>query len=145
VTITRGIGCFSTPGAYNYVHGGLSLQELVVPHLTVTQRGQGGSPVGIQAELPSRITTAQFKVVLTPTPASTLDQPRQVTVALLQGDQPLLPASSVAVTPSAQVTLDILLPWDCGLRHGDRLRWLVQDAASGETLAEQEAISDVEL
>lgn len=34
----RGVGCFRTRGPYNYVHGGLSLQELVVPHLPVEQK-----------------------------------------------------------------------------------------------------------
>ncbi len=47
----RGIGCFRTPGPYNYVHGGISLQELVVPHLRVSQQTMG-RPVKVQARLP---------------------------------------------------------------------------------------------
>jgi hypothetical protein len=138
-----GIGCFKTPGPYNYVHGGLSLQELVIPHLTITQQSVG-RPVGVRAELPTRI-TGQFKVVLEPVVTSTTDQPRQVTLALEAAGQPVAPPLSCVVEPGGSVEQTILLPMGCGLESGQRVRWVLADAVTGEVLAEQDAVSQVDL
>ena len=140
----RGIGCFRTPGPYNYVHGGLSLQELVVPHLRVAQRVLG-RPVGVRAELPQAIRNAQFKVRLEPVSADLFDQPRQVRLSLEKGGQPVVPPLSCVVGPGGPVTVDVLLPMGCGLEPGDRVRWVLHDAATEEVLAEQEAVSHVDL
>ena len=140
----RGIGCFRTPGPYNYVHGGLSLQELVVPHLTVTQQVLG-RPVGVRVELPSVIRSAQFKVVLEPVSADIFDQPRQVTLSLEKAGEPVLPPLSCIVSPSEPTTMDVFLPMGCGLEPGDQVRWLLRDAVTDEVLAEQESISEIDL
>jgi len=138
-----GIGCFKTPGPYNYAHGGLSLQELVIPHLTITQQAVG-RPVGVAADLPARI-TGQFKVVLEPVVASTTDQPRQVTLSLEAAGQPVAPPLSCVVAPAAATEQTILLPMGCGLEAGQRVRWVLCDAVTGEVLAEQDAVSQVDL
>jgi len=138
-----GIGCFKTPGPYNYVHGGLSLQELVIPHLTITQQAVG-RPVGVRAELPARI-TGQFKIVLEPVVTSTTDQPRQVTLALEAAGQPVAPPLSCVVEPGGATEQTILLPMGCGLEAGQRVRWVLRDAVTGEVLVEQDAVSQVDL
>ena len=140
----RGIGCFRTPGAYNYVHGGLSLQELVVPHLQVVQQVMG-RPVGVRAELPREILSAQFRVRFEPVLAGLLDQPRQVGLLLEKSGKPVIPPLSCVVAPAGPVAVDVFLPMGCGLEPGDRVRWIVRDAVTEEVLAEQEAISRVDL
>jgi len=140
----RGIGCFRTPGPYNYVHGGLSLQELVVPHVTVTQQVMG-RPVGVRVELPAVIRSAQFKVTLEPVATTVFDQPRQVTLSLEKAGQPVVPPLSCVVAPGEPTTLDVFLPLGCGLEPGDRVRWLLRDAVTDEVLAEQDATSEVDL
>ena len=140
----RGIGCFRTPGPYNYVHGGLSLQELVVPHLRVVQQVMG-RPVGVRAELPQVIRNAQFKVRLEPVSADLFDQPRQVTLSLEKAEEPVVPPLSCVVGPSGPATVDVFLPMGCGLEPGDQVRWVLRDAVTEEMLAEQEAVSQVDL
>ena len=77
----RGIGCFATPGPYNYMHGGLSLQELVTPHITVKQ-SVTERPVGVKLELLTglEIRNAIFKVRLMPTGVDLWSRGRQVTI-----------------------------------------------------------------
>jgi len=140
----RGIGCFRTPGPYNYVHGGVSLQELVVPHLTVVQQVMG-RPVGVRAELPHVIRNAQFELILEPIPASTFDQPRQVALSLEKGGQPVIPPLSCIVGPVEATTINVFLPMGCGLEPGDRVHWTLRDAVTDEVVAEQEATSQVDL
>jgi len=140
----RGVGCFRTPGPYNFVHGGLSLQELVVPHLRVVQRVMG-RPVGVQVKLPQVIRNAQFKVELEPVVADLFDQPRQVRLSLEKEGQPVVPPLSCVVAPSGSVTLDVFLPMGCGLQPGDRAHWVLRDAVTEEVLAEQDAVSKVDL
>jgi len=140
----RGIGCFRTPGPYNYVHGGLSLQELVVPHLVISQQVMG-RPVRVQADLPSVIRNAQFRIELVPVSANLFDQPRQVTLSLEKAGEPVVPPLSCVVRPGGPTIVDLFLPMGCGLTPGDRVGWLLRDAATGELLAEQEAVSQVDL
>jgi len=139
-----GIGCFRTPGPYNYVHGGLSLQELVVPHLVIRQQVKG-RPVRVQADLPSVIHNAQFKVRLESVPADLFSQPRQVSLSLEKGGEPVVPPLSRVVGPGGPDALEVFLPVGCGLEPGDRLRWVLRDAVTGETLQEQQAVSQVDL
>jgi len=140
----RGIGCFRTPGSYNYVHGGLSLQELVVPHLWVTQQVMGRS-VGVRAELPAVIRSAQFKVRLEPVAGDVLARPRQVTLHLEKQGVPVIPPLSCVVSLSSAPEVDVFLPMGCGLESGDAVRWVLRDAVTGEVLAEHEATSQVDL
>ena len=140
----RGIGCFRTPGAYNYAHGGLSLQELVVPHLTVVQQVMG-RPVGIRVELPTVIHSAQFKVTVEPVSGGMFDQPRQVSLTLEKAGQPVIPPLSHTVRPAEGIEIDVFLPMGCGLQPGDKMRWQMRDAVTEEVLAEQEATSQVDL
>jgi len=140
----RGIGCFRTPGPYNYVHGGLSLQELLVPHLWVVQQVMG-RPVGVRAELPQVIRNAQFKVRLEPVFTDLFDQPCQVRLSLEKAGEPVVPSLSCVVGPGGPVTVDVFLPMGCGLEPGDRVRWVLRDAVTEEMLAEQEAVSQVDL
>ena len=144
VWFPRGIGCFRTPGSYNYVHGGLSLQELVVPHLQVTQRVMG-RPVDVRAELPDAIRSVQFVVRLEPVASSVLDQPRQVTLYLQKGEKPVIPPLSCVVSLGRLPEIDVFLPMGCGLEPGDAVCWVLRDAATDEVLAEQDAISRVGL
>jgi hypothetical protein len=139
----RGIGCFKTPGPYNYVHGGLSLQELVIPHLTIRQQSVG-RPVEVRAELPDHI-TGQFRVVLEGVASSTTDQARQVTLTLEANGEPVAPALSCVVEPGAAVEQTILLPMGCGLESGQRVHWVLRDAVTTELLFEKDAVSMVDL
>ena len=45
------------------------------------------------------------------------------------------------VGPSGPTTVDVFLPMGCGLKPGDRVRWVLRDAVTDEVLAEQEAVS----
>jgi hypothetical protein len=139
-----GIGCFRTPGQYNYVHGGLSLQELVVPQLAVRQR-QLGRPVGVRVELPDVIRQGQIKLTLEPIAETLVDQPRRVSLALEKGGEPVAPPFEATVLPTGPASLDVWLPQGCGLEMGDRVEWVLRDLLTGEVLKRQEAVSQVDL
>lgn len=140
----RGIGCFRTPGPYNYVHGGLSLQELVVPHLKITQRVIG-RPIDIRVELPDIIHNAQFKITLEPVAADMFDQSRQVTLTLEKEGKAIVPPLSHVVKPTEAIIVDFLLPMGCGLEPGDQVQWTLRDAITDEVLVKQEAVGQVDL
>jgi hypothetical protein len=140
----RGVGCFRTPGAYNYVHGGLSLQELVVPHLQIEQKAMG-KPVEVRADFPEVIRNAQPDVRLQPVGAEMFDRPRQVTVTLEKNQEPVVPPFSGVVQPAGPTKVPIFLRMGCGLQPGDRVRWVLRDAVTEEVLAEQDAVSQVDL
>ncbi len=140
----RGIGCFRTPGAYNFVHGGLSLQELVIPHLVIEQGAQG-KPVMVAVEFPEVIHNAQPRVTLRPVTADMFDQPRQVTIVLEKDGAPVAPPLSQVVRPTEPAIVDFFLLFGCGLEPGDSVRWVLRDAHTDEVLAEQSAVNQANL
>ena len=104
-----------------------------------------GRPVGVQVEYPGVINMAQFKVKLQPVAADIFARPRQVSLALEKEDRSVVPPLGVVVTPSGPVEADVFLPMGCGLEPGDQVRWLLRDAVTGEVLASQDAVSQVDL
>jgi hypothetical protein len=68
-----------------------------------------------------------------------------VTLALESDGRPAVPLLSSVVEPSGPAEQVILLPGGCGLQPGQRVRWVLRDAVTGEVLAEQEAVSQVDL
>ncbi len=138
-----GVGCFKTPGRYNYGHVGLSLQEVVVPQLTVNQKRMS-RPVGVRVDLPAVIRQGQLQIVLQPEAESLVDQPRRVSLSLEKAGVPVVPPFEATVFPSSPATLDVWLPQGCGLEIGDRAEWVLRDRLTGEELRRQEAVSEVD-
>lgn len=135
----RGGGCFLTPGPYNYMHGGISLQELVTAQVTVHQTVMQ-RPVGVSLELVTgpEIRNAIFKIRLIPQGIDLWTRARQVTVDIArQGER-------VSRVWEAMVDRDVVekslqLEPDSGLDVGDAIAIQVWDAATGELLAQQPA------
>lgn len=87
--VPRGAGVFQAGGGLAYHHGGVSLQELVVPVLTVRMPGEARSEAGSVVELgnvPKAITNRIERVELTQ-PADLLSEPLGVRVTLVEGDE----------------------------------------------------------
>lgn len=84
----RGAGCFLTPGPYNYMHGGIALQEVVIPVIQIRQTALE-RPVGVALELAdgAELRNAIFKVRLHPIQADLLSTARQVEIDLLKQGQ----------------------------------------------------------
>jgi hypothetical protein len=141
----RGIGCFFTPGAYDYMHGGISLQEVITAHVTVRQ-SVAERPVSVDLELVggAEIRNAIFKVRLKPQGVDLLSRARRVEIDIVsQGE-------SVSQTWEAVVNRDLVekslrLSSQMGLSEGDAIAVRVRDADTGELLAQQPAVVQVDL
>jgi hypothetical protein len=141
----RGIGCFVTPGPYNYMHGGPSLQEVVTAHVAVRQ-AVTERPVGVSLELVTgpEIRNAIFKVRLVPQGVDLWSRARQVTVDVARGGQRV--SQEWAATVDRDVAEKSLrLEPGSGLAVGDAIAVRVWDAATGELLAQQPATVYVSL
>ena len=141
----RGIGCFLTPGPYNYMHGGVSLQELVTAHVTVRQ-AVTERPVGVSLELVSgpEIRNAIFKVRLVPRGVDLWTRARQVTIDVARGGERVSRVWE-AVVERDIVEKSLRLEPDSGLAVGDAIAVRVWDAVTGELLAQQPATVYVDL
>jgi hypothetical protein len=141
----RGIGCFATPGAYNYMHGGISLQELVTAHVTV-QQAVTEHPVGVSLELVTgpEIRNAIFKVRLVPQGVDLWSRARQVTLDIAREGKRVSPVWEAEVGREI-VEKSLRLEPDSGLAVGDAIAVRVWDAVTGELLAQQPATVYVDL
>ena len=141
----RGVGCFLTPGPYNYMHGGIALQEVVVPIIQIRQTALE-RPIGVSLELPAgaELRNAIFKVHLIPTGGDLLSTARMVEVDIVKQGQ------RVSRVWDAQVERDIvekslMLEIVYGLQFGDTVEIRARDAVTGELLDSQVAVVKVDL
>lgn len=141
----RGVSCFLTPGPYNYMHGGISLQELVTAHVTVRQAVME-RPVGVSLELVTgpEIRNAIFKVRLVPQGVDLWTRARQVAIDIARGGERVSRAWEDVVDRDV-VVKSLRLEPDSGLAVGDAIAIRVWDAVTGELLAQQPAAVYVEL
>ncbi len=141
----RGVGCFVTPGPYDFMHGGVSLQELVTAHVTVRQ-SVTERPVGVTLELVTgpEIRNAIFKVRLVPQGVDLWTRARQVKVDIAcEGER--VSREWEAVVERDVVTMSLRLEPDSGLAVGDGITIRAWDAVTGELLAQQPAVVQVDL
>ncbi len=141
----RGAGCFLTPGPYNYMHGGIALQEIVIPVIQIRQTTLE-RPVGVTLDVVdgAEIRNAIFKVRLHPTPADLLSTPRQVEIDLLKQGQRVSRVWEAQVE-RASVEKSLLLETAYGLQFGDTVEIRVRDAVTGELLDSKVATVKVDL
>ena len=145
VAYPPGVATFTV--APEYMHGGLSLQEIVIPHI-VSRATSRAQKVGVRVALKSmEISVLAVKVTLLPEPPpghTLLDpdpQPRDVLVSLTRGDEQVcLAPKQATLTPGQRnggVDVIVVLDEDSDPRlgSGDVLTLHVRDADTGEELA----------
>jgi hypothetical protein len=141
----RGIGVFRTPGKYNYTHGGLSLQEIVIPCLTISQR-VGGGMLEVEMSAPTEIRNKLVKVKVKPMGTQLLDRARQVELRLekASGEFPLIVNVQQVIEIGDETEIKVLLPDSAPLEVNDKVVWRLVDAISGQILQEQAAVNKVD-
>jgi hypothetical protein len=135
VIFPRGITCFKTPGSYDYVHGGLSLQEVVIPHIKL-ETSIPKVKMEISLEAPENLTNAIFKVKVIPHSEELFAEARDVKV-YAEKDGTLVSNEAAALVESA---------WEASLKldatklsYGDVVQIRVMDAQTSQMLASKNA------
>jgi len=141
----RGLGVLRTPGKYNYTHGGLSLQEVVIPCLTVSQKTSGGM-IDVEMFAPDEIRGKLLKVKFKALSAELLARPRQVELHLekISGDAAPFVSILQVIEVGDEIEVKVLLPNSAPLEIGEKVIWLLVDAVSGQVLQEQPAVNRVD-
>jgi hypothetical protein len=147
-----GLGVFKAGGGLTYHHGGISLQEMVIPVLSfripkVVESEPAGRVVQL-LDVPEALTNRTFGVRLSLLGDLLTTDPVQLRVALVAGDQQVgqagmavgaeIDRSSGVVTmePGAEASLGIMLT----VENCDRVRLVVQDPATDAVLAQSPEI-----
>lgn len=139
-----GLACFKAGGKYNYAHGGISLQEVIVPYVKVRE-DISYRPTGVEIIVEEKIFSGVFKVSLAPRKVSMFMKEREVklTVTTEQGEE--IFQSSEIVSPNEGITRNIRLEHSHEISIGDSLSISVFDALTGEKLDERSAEVNVDL
>jgi hypothetical protein len=139
-----GIVMFSTPGTYNYSHGGPTLQEAIIPHLAA-RRSQQQRKVSVRLTMPEQIHNAIFRVELQPYAHNLFDLPRDVSIALEYPPGTRLRESETTVIPTSPVAINLrLMPTD-KISRGATITVVLRDAQTAEELDRKMATVQVEL
>jgi hypothetical protein len=140
-----GIGVFRTPGKYNYTHGGLSLQEVVIPCLTISQKTSGGV-IEVKMTAPADIRGKLLKVKVEALSAELLAHPRQVELQLvkIKGVESIVFKEQRVLEVGETVEIKVLLPESAPLEIGDKVLWRLVDAISTQVIQEQLATNHID-
>ena len=129
----HGITCFKSYGQYNYVHGGPSLQETIIPHLTVRPSVLSRT-VGVKIEAGDETRVAFFKVTLKPVPKALMSREREVRLALEKADGTVVRESREIIDVKDGVVKNMKVYASDNIAFGDMLNVAVYDARTGERL-----------
>ena len=131
--------------SYNYMHGGIALQEVVIPVIQIRQTALE-RPVGVALELADggEIRNAIFKVRLHPTQADLLSTSRRVEIDLVKQGQRVSRVWEAQVE-RASVEKSLMLETAYGLQYNDTIEIRVRDAVTGELLDSKAAVVKVDL
>ena len=148
--VPRGAGVFKAGGGLAYHHGGVSLQELVVPVLTVRMpaaaEAEAGDAVSL-ADVPSAITNRIVRVEATQA-KDLFSEPLGVRVSLVQGDEEVghcamavgadydAERKEVVLHPGQPSSLGLILVRD----DARKVRIVVQDARTDAVLTRSREI-----
>jgi len=116
-----------------FIHGGISLQEAIVPLLAVTSRARG--KVGVTMEVPAEVTQGRLYMTLKATPRSLVDAPRRVVVEVSTAEG-VCAESGEEVLKSSDSCVRISVLWSRGLAFSspEVLSISLKDLDSGEIL-----------
>ncbi len=129
----HGTICFKTPGRYNYVHGGPSLQETVVPHLVVRASALG-VPVGVEIQAHDETRIAIFKVTLEPVLKGLVSEGREIRMALEREGGQAIHESIEYIAPGQAVVKNLRITPRDNVASGEMLYITVYDAQTQERL-----------
>lgn len=129
----HGVICFKAHGQYNYVHGGPSLQEAIVPAIRV-RASELGTPVGVTIEANTETRIAFFKVTLQPAPQGLVPQEREIRLALEREDGALLRDSTEVISPGNPIVKNLKVYPGDDVAFGETLYITVYDARTKEQL-----------
>ncbi len=127
------------------MHGGICLQEVVIPIIRLQQSGVE-RPVRVSLQLVdgAEIRNAIFKIRLIPEEVDLLARPRQVEIDILRSGTRVSRVWEEKIEREPKERSLMLEP-DYGLAPGDRICIRVRDALTGELLADEPAVVQVEL
>lgn len=140
VAFAPGVCSFGTP--QHYMHGGASLQELVVPHLMVrTEQVAKKVQVDVTPTTTEIATlTLRVKLVVESIPDSLFDTPqaRTVEVYVTRDDEVVSNTieETIGVGDAGELPVTLFLDDEAGLRKGDVLRLRARDTETDEELIE---------
>jgi hypothetical protein len=130
----HGAVCFKTPGAYNYVHGGPSLQEILLPHIEV-RTSPMGTPVGVEIEADDEAHSAIFKIRLAPLSQGLISEEREIRLALEHEAGAALHTTEMTLEPGEPVVKSLRVTARDDVASGETLYITVYDAETAERLA----------
>jgi hypothetical protein len=139
-----GIAAFTTPGPYAYSHGGPTLHEVIIPHLTMrTSKVQ--QRVQVQLVAPDQIYNAIFPIEVQPRASTMFDLEREVRIAIERPDGTRLREITETVGSTGGVSPNLRLTPADRLQRGSSIMIVVRDAQTGEELDRHESHVQVEL
>lgn len=150
VAVPSGAACFRTYGGLGFFHGGASLQEWVIPCMTVEWPSQA-RPVNVEMEPMAQVLSQRPRVTLMVRRASLLVEDaiaRQVDVVIrdAQSRAILFRSLSVTVTPDReQVTMALTAVEGSIASRGTPLRIEARDGRTEEILAAVDSLLSIEL
>ncbi|GAB6099284.1 hypothetical protein JCM16358_11630 [Halanaerocella petrolearia] len=144
VTFPEGINIFRTKGGYNnYFHGGISLQELVIPYIKLTPKDNSEQNIlfNIKADDELAMNLFAFKLIS----ENEVDKGVNLQYYIKRKDgKDKLTAVESTEYKGKKIKLSLAISSDEVIHKGEELELIVQKSKTGETVASKNIIAQKE-
>ena len=144
IAFPRGIACFRHPGGEEYVHGGLSLQEILIPCICIESRLKTErKKLRVTADFPERVTNLIFNITLKPAGQLLLGQEgREVEIQVTANNVPVTDPIRRLVTSEP---VKVVMKLKAGQLYSKSRELLISilDATSKEVLQSRQVPMDI--
>ncbi len=144
IAFPSGAACFKTYGGLGYFHGGASLQEWIIPCVTIDWPA-AAAPVDIEVQPLAKILSLKVRVTLKIRRRGLFSEdalPRRVTVVIRDAATSaiLFRAGEVSVTPDLDTMSVTLEPTAEPASRGTEVRIEVRDATNEDVIARSDSV-----
>ena len=135
-----GISCFRAPGGDRFLHGGISLQEIILPCMIVESTADSRKEkINVKIDCPEKVKNSIFRITIRPVYSSLQFRSRNIQIKTLKDNVEVAETSNFEIEENPISTIIILKPT---IKSG-RILIRVADLDTKEILSEKEIELDI--
>jgi hypothetical protein len=121
----------------SFLHGGISIQETIIPCIKITIKKEPVKKVDIQVEMEKGISNRIFEVIIKPKWSDLGGNPRTVEIAAYYDEDLISSRPAVEIESKEEAVMVRILPTK-NIPQGGKIKIIIKDQETKETLFEKE-------
>lgn len=121
----------------SFMHGGISIQETIIPYIRITNKKEPVKKVDIQVQMEKGVSNRIFEVIIKPKWSDFGGNPRTVEIAAYYDEDLISSRPAVEIESKEEAVMVRILPTK-NIPQGGKIKIIIKDQETKETLFEKE-------